>query len=556
MRSQRYNIKNTRDQRSQKREMDREYQTADAAGGALRDGGDSGLRDSEIAIFHELANRERVDLKRPTPYRQQGGTNVPVPSNTPSVCSDKSMDSLRLLLGEDDLPPGFIKPSISSTGQDDPFVPPQFRGTRPVVDTPRAGFREGESPLRGDHTDVPLREWTPFGTMGSFPVKPGSPDRDDALSMSSSTPPSVHHVRTNNRFVNNTPPSDVFDGRPFDHADRGDRSHGRREFDARGEPKRNVDDRSHTRRYMRRTRPVSGRVDGSGNNSDSGTSSVRASGERALDIDKASILHEIRQLQMLNPGTAVVSREVSISDSYESLQLVLYQTKQSVEIASGVSTMKDFLKIGCTGIELSATKFGRGHVDLRGWSSEIARDVNGHSYSAPLQQIYRRFYRSGGGGMNPFLQLVLLLLGSATVFALKQKFMGGGGSGGGGSSLSPGGGSGYDANGKPHADNTPPAPGSRVPFDTNPPMPHNRPKMKRPGAPPHDIPPDSENVQRLASAPMERHGFGEGEMSTAQRQAPFGGMDISSIMMNPAMIQNSMNAVAPFLPQMMSMMRQ
>ena len=71
-----------------------------------------------------------------------------------------------------------------------------------------------------------------------------------------------------------------------------------------------------------------------------------------LNLDKASLLHELKQLQMLNPGTTIITREFSIHDSYESLQLALYQARQSVEMSSGVGTMKDFLKKGCTGVQL------------------------------------------------------------------------------------------------------------------------------------------------------------------------------------------------------------
>ena len=94
-------------------------------------------------------------------------------------------------------------------------------------------------------------------------------------------------------------------------------------------------------------------------------------------LDKAALLQEIKQLQMLNPQTCILSREFTMSDSYETIQLGLYQAKQSIDIASGVNTMKDVLKVGCTGIELGCNKFAKNYVDLNGWSTEVAGSIDG-----------------------------------------------------------------------------------------------------------------------------------------------------------------------------------
>lgn len=236
-----------------------------------------------------------------------------------------------------------------------------------------------------------------------------------------------------------------------------------------------------------------------------------------LELDKASLLHEIRQLQLLNPGTALVARDVSMSDSYETLQLTLFQARQSVEISSGVNTMKNFLKIGCTGIELCSSKFSRGYVDLNGWSSEVAAEINGDSYNAPLQQIYRRYWRNGGQGMNPFLQLALLLVGSAAVFAIKRKFFGGS------QGLAP----------------PPPPPRQGAAPSTA--MPHNRPTMKRPTPAPHAI------------SEVKPDGGGGGldftEVDTGDPAGSgLGGLAGAGMMnMNPDALAASLSAMAPLM---------
>jgi len=55
--------------------------------------------------------------------------------------------------------------------------------------------------------------------------------------------------------------------------------------------------------------------------------------EFSSSLDKASILHEIKQLQMLHPTTA--TRDLSLKDSYETLQLALLQARQPVDIFFG-----------------------------------------------------------------------------------------------------------------------------------------------------------------------------------------------------------------------------
>lgn len=241
-----------------------------------------------------------------------------------------------------------------------------------------------------------------------------------------------------------------------------------------------------------------------------------------LEPDKSLLLHEIKQLQMLNPKTAIVTKEYSLDDSYETLQLGLFQARQSVEIATGVASMKDMLKVGCTAIEFGANRYAKKWVDLNGWSAEIAKDLNAtDAYNAPLQQIYRKYWR-GGGQMNPFLQLLLLILGSAAVFSVKKKMFG--------PSLTT-------------TPSAPPMPNNSVPFENSNPTPLNRPKMKKPSmmTPPPNVPiPDS-----------------VGDKSTTEPISQAAAIPTAMPQLDPEMIKQSMAAMAPMMkalgPMMMNM---
>jgi hypothetical protein len=250
-----------------------------------------------------------------------------------------------------------------------------------------------------------------------------------------------------------------------------------------------------------------------------------------LRVDKGTILHEIKQLQMLNPNTAIVSRELSIHDSVETLQLALFQARQSVDISSGVDTMKNFLKVGCTGLELGCNKFAKKYVNLSGWSSEVANDISGQSYNAPLQQIYRRYWRAGGSGMNPFLQLFMLLIGSAAVFALKRHFMGPAPAAG----ITP-----------------PPAPPQhqQVPFDSNAmPMPHNRP-MRRPTP----MTPPAGGVTGQPSAETLSFDMPMPPTTMPSQPPPMMPGGPGGFSLDPQMLQQSLSMIGPMLGPMMKTM--
>lgn len=264
---------------------------------------------------------------------------------------------------------------------------------------------------------------------------------------------------------------------------------------------------------------------------------IHSTYEADASMDKAALLQEIKQLQMLNPNTCILSREFAMNDSYETIQLGLYQAKQSIDIASGVNTMKDVLKVGCTGIELGCNKFAKNYADLNGWSTEVATSIDGQSYNAPLQQIYRKYWRNGTNGMNPFLQLAFLLLGSAGIFGLKKKFLG-------------------TTPGNTSIPSPPPIPNSKVPYESQAAMPHNTPRMKRPSNAPVDI------SEAAKSNDLKFTNFKPPSQGNIiqQRQLPTNNL-LTPGMIDPRVIAQTMQAVGPLmqtvgpmLPTMMSAM--
>jgi len=401
------------------------------------------VRTTDIAVFHELCNRERVDLK--------------LPYNRSKHVIDRNDDRI----------------SLKSKNDLNIDVPPEFLPKQ-----------------RNDGGD------NPNDNILDIISKDESHDTEDKLSVISSVPfkrrsdiESQRSLKSQNKFTGHAPPQTFYN-------------------------KPNVVER-----------------------------------EEDAVMDKAALLQEIKQLQMLNPQTCILSREFTMGDSYETIQLGLYQAKQSIDIASGVNTMKDVLKVGCTGIELGCNKFAKNYVDLNGWSTEVAGSIDGQSYNAPLQQIYRKYWRNGTNGMNPFLQLAFLLLGSAGIFGLKKKFLG----------------TGHSTNNQ----SAPPMPQTKVAYESQaaPPMPHNTPKMKRPSAAPIDIPQtDSPSKNNLKFTNFKPPSTPSAPSSTVSPPLPSrnpqainnlltpGMLDPQTITQTMAAVAPLMKTVGPMLPTMMSAM--
>jgi hypothetical protein len=142
-----------------------------------------------------------------------------------------------------------------------------------------------------------------------------------------------------------------------------------------------------------------------------------------------------------------------MESSFDDVHLALVQARNSVEVASGSDMLKDGLRIGSTGLEYLAPKISRKTVRLDGWSNEVTADLNSGRYDVVLAALYRKYWRSGGGGFtsSPIVQLLLMLVASAGIFAFKKKF-----------------------------DMPSSASSTETVSDTPPPTEHNRPRMRPP----------------------------------------------------------------------------
>ena len=135
--------------------------------------------------------------------------------------------------------------------------------------------------------------------------------------------------------------------------------------------------------------------------------------------DKTVFLHELNRMKMAG---SLPTRDFTEADDIADIQFECNRIKNNEDQLSTVSFMKDFIKLGATGLELMNNKFNL--LRLNGWSGEVTRDME--RYNRPLSKIYQRYWRKGS--VSPFLELGFLLFGSLIVHHFKNLLMGGGGS--------------------------------------------------------------------------------------------------------------------------------
>ena len=143
-----------------------------------------------------------------------------------------------------------------------------------------------------------------------------------------------------------------------------------------------------------------------------------------LEDEKKLLMREFHSLRAQHPSIVQPDDRIGPNAHFDDVQLALAQAKNSVEVSAGTDTLKDGLRIGTTGLEYIAPKISRKLINLDGWSSEVTSDVNSGRYDTVLAALYRKYWRSGSGGIasNPLMQLLFMLLASAGIFAFKRKF--------------------------------------------------------------------------------------------------------------------------------------
>ena len=102
------------------------------------------------------------------------------------------------------------------------------------------------------------------------------------------------------------------------------------------------------------------------------------------------------------------------------LKYELSRRQQFQEEQTKVDFMREMMKMILVGLEFLNKQFGP-FLDLDGWSSHVTKDMS--KYDRCLKLLYHRYFKKAQ--MNPIMELLWLLVGSAAMWHIQSKFMGG-----------------------------------------------------------------------------------------------------------------------------------
>jgi hypothetical protein len=102
------------------------------------------------------------------------------------------------------------------------------------------------------------------------------------------------------------------------------------------------------------------------------------------------------------------------------LKYELLRREQFKEELDQIAFMKEMMKMILTGVEMLNEKFGP-FLQLKGWSKNVTADMS--KYDRCMKALYHRYFRKKQ--MNPVMELLWLIVGSAIMWHIQSKFLGG-----------------------------------------------------------------------------------------------------------------------------------
>lgn len=136
--------------------------------------------------------------------------------------------------------------------------------------------------------------------------------------------------------------------------------------------------------------------------------------DRNIRIQKQDILYQLyTKYKHANCG------QWSMKLPLDELKYELHRRDQYEEERRQIEFMKKVLAWIIKGIEAGNAQFGP-FLELRKWSRSITKDMT--QYERPLKAIYHKFFRRKT--MNPVLELVSLIVGSAIMWHIQHKVLG------------------------------------------------------------------------------------------------------------------------------------
>lgn len=134
--------------------------------------------------------------------------------------------------------------------------------------------------------------------------------------------------------------------------------------------------------------------------------------------EKATFLYKISVINQ-KKGSVVSHIKLDINNSLDEIKSEFNRIKSTLENEKMVKFCKQMLLMGVQGVEMLNTRFDPMGIDLDGWSESMGYSMEQQEYDDVLSELYEKY--KGKGQMSPELKLVLMICGSAAMFAVTKK---------------------------------------------------------------------------------------------------------------------------------------
>ena len=132
--------------------------------------------------------------------------------------------------------------------------------------------------------------------------------------------------------------------------------------------------------------------------------------------DKHGLLLELHRLRQAG---ASLTREWTMQDDLESMQMEMRKVTSNMEEAQTVNMMRDMMRIGFAGVEFLNGRIGL--LELDGWSEQMSQDI--HKYDGALRKLYQKWWRRSS--TSPEMEIIIGLGTSLLMHHAKNKLTGG-----------------------------------------------------------------------------------------------------------------------------------
>lgn len=105
-----------------------------------------------------------------------------------------------------------------------------------------------------------------------------------------------------------------------------------------------------------------------------------------------------------------------MNDPLDDMRMEARKLNSNIEEAQMVNMMRDFMKLGLTGLELFNSRVRL--LELDGWAESVGNDL--HKYDAALAKIYRKYWRRSAA--TPEMEILMGLGTSLVMHHCKSRF--------------------------------------------------------------------------------------------------------------------------------------